>query len=343
MKRLVLLFLFIFSANVLLAQTARIQVIHNSADLAADPVDVYLNGDLALEDFAFRNATSFFDVPAETAINIGVAAPNTTVNDTLKNFTFTLAEGETYIAIANGIVSMTGYTPNPVFDIHVFATAREAASQAGNSDVLVYHGSTDAPTVDVTALGAGTIVDNISYSEFQGYLELETADYTLDVQDETGSVTVASFEAPLATLGLADSAMIVFASGFLNPANNSDGPAFGLYVALPNGNVVALPTAPSSIFEQVSLEIPNTYNLNQNYPNPFNPTTKIKFSLPKSEFVILKIYDVAGRLVSTLVEGRQEAGQFEYTFDASQLSSGVYFYRLEAGNFSASKSMMLVK
>ncbi|MBN2842029.1 MAG: hypothetical protein JXM68_03010, partial [Sedimentisphaerales bacterium] len=93
--------------------------------------------------------------------------------------------------------------------------------------------------------GAGQIVNNLMYTDFAGYLELGTLDYVLEIRDETGTVTVAAYQAPLATLGLNGAALTVVASGFLNPANNSNGSAFGLWVALPaGGNLVQLPLAP---------------------------------------------------------------------------------------------------
>src|SRR5690606_3719792 len=113
-----------------------------------------------------------------------------------------------------------------------------------NSDVLVFHGSTDAPVVDVveTGVGAGTIVDNLAYGNYAEYLELPTDDYVLDIRDETGTVTVARYVAPLATLGLEGAAMAVVASGFLGPSGTTNGAAFGLFVALPAGGaLVALP------------------------------------------------------------------------------------------------------
>ncbi len=226
--------------------TARIQVIHNSADLAADSVDVYLNGSLLLDNFAFRTATPFIDAPALTNIQIGVAGKNSTsVNDTIPGavFNYNLAQDSTYILVADGIVSPTGYAPAQPFTLNVYGSGREVSSTIGNTDVLVHHGSTDAPTVDVDERTAGNLVDDASYGDFAGYLSLPTADYTLDVKDQTGSVVVASYGAPLSTLGLTDSAITVIASGFLDPSVNSNGEAFGLFVALPEGgNLIPLPS-----------------------------------------------------------------------------------------------------
>ena len=157
---------------------------------------------------------------------------------------YTLADGETYILVAEGIVSPSGYNPATPFDIAVYPTGREIANMTDKTDVLVHHGSTDAPTVDVyeTGVGAGMIVDDLMYADFAGYLELGVLDYVLEIRDETGTTTVASYDAPLATLGLDGAAISVIASGFLNPANNSNGPAFGLYVALATGgDLVMLP------------------------------------------------------------------------------------------------------
>jgi len=89
--------------------------------------------------------------------------------------------------------------------------------------------------------------------------------------------------------------------------------------------------------------VPQNYSLSQNYPNPFNPVTKINFALPKQGFVTLKIYDVLGREVRTLVNEVKSAGQFSVDFNASEFSSGVYFYKLETNGFSDIKRMMLIK
>lgn len=89
--------------------------------------------------------------------------------------------------------------------------------------------------------------------------------------------------------------------------------------------------------------IPNEFSLAQNYPNPFNPSTTISFTIPQSEFVTLKVYDILGREVATLVNENLTAGNHTYNFDASKLTSGVYFYKLQTGKFSETKKMILMK
>ena len=99
-------------------------------------------------------------------------------------------------------------------------------------------------------------------------------------------------------------------------------------------------------YEEISYkgESPVTeYSLAQNYPNPFNPSTRISYQIPNDGNVSLKIYDVLGAEVLTLVNTAQAQGRYEVSFDASQLSSGVYIYRIQANDYVASRKMMLLK
>jgi carboxypeptidase T len=90
-------------------------------------------------------------------------------------------------------------------------------------------------------------------------------------------------------------------------------------------------------------QIPKSFALLQNYPNPFNPSTSIKFQLPKSEFVTITIFDMLGRKVASLVNEQKEAGYYDIKFDGTNYASGMYFYKMEAGNFTDTKKMILIK
>jgi hypothetical protein len=90
-------------------------------------------------------------------------------------------------------------------------------------------------------------------------------------------------------------------------------------------------------------DIPNVFKLSQNYPNPFNPSTKIEYSIPKLSEVNLSIFDVLGNKVSELVDQTQTAGNYVYEFDGSSLSSGTYFLRMNAGEYSAVRKILLLK
>ena len=93
----------------------------------------------------------------------------------------------------------------------------------------------------------------------------------------------------------------------------------------------------------MNLEAPEGYRLYSNYPNPFNPKTAISYQLPALRFVNLTVYDISGRLVTTLVNGWWDAGYHEVTFNGSHFASGIYIYRLNAGDYTASGKMVLMK
>ena len=90
-------------------------------------------------------------------------------------------------------------------------------------------------------------------------------------------------------------------------------------------------------------QIANDFRLEQNFPNPFNPSTSISFNMPEAGFVKISVFDISGKLVSTLVNGYKNAGNYELNFNASNLASGTYFYRMETNGFTEVKKMMLVK
>ena len=208
------------------AQTARLQVIHNSPEPV---VDVYLNGGILLDSFSFRTATAYIDAPAGVPITISVAPYPSTVSDTIYNLTAALTAGETYVAIASGIVG----DPTTPFEIWVQDGTREAS--AGGVDFIGVHGSPDAPTVDIIARDVAILLDDVSYGAISGYLNVPAGSYVLDVTPGADNYNIVeSFRADLS--GLDGGAAVVFASGLLGGT-----PGFGLFAALPDGTVVAFP------------------------------------------------------------------------------------------------------
>jgi len=124
---------------------------------------------------------------------------------------------------------------------------------------------------------------------------------------------------------------------------------FTIIISASEGEAVSEIGTLSSIITSIdNNNIPTKYILEQNHPNPFNPSTIIKYSIPinmsrESSIVSLKVYDVLGREVATLINREQSAGNYEVRFNASNLMSGIYYYRLQSGEFNQSKKMVLLK
>jgi len=252
--------------------TASLQVVHNAADPAAAEVDVYLNDARILEKFAFRKATPFVTVPAERGFTVGIAGGGSSaVSDTLVSFDFELNDGENYIVFANGVLNPASFASNPEslstgFGLKVLTPARKEADDNNLVDLALFHGATDAPEVGVFA--NENKVSSISYGSFDGYLSVAPGSYTIRITPANAdSVTVAQYTADVTAA--AGKSLTIFASGFLTPANNQNGAAFGLYVVDAAGNVSALPTSFASVK-------PLTVNNLALYPNP--SSDKINFS-----------------------------------------------------------------
>lgn len=249
------------------AQTAQLQVIHNAADVAADTVDVWVNNDKLLPKFAFRTATPYITVPAGVELQVRIKGKNST--DTTAPLFFeryTLPTDAVVTLVANGVLNPAQYAANPngastAFNIAVLPGAT-AATTAGTAAVNVWHGSTDAPRVNVLnragATGVhGPVVRNFAYGSFlPQHAGLPAQDLTLEVNTRENDQTVAAFSAPLSAF--ADSALYVLASGFLNPAANQNGAAFGLLAVTAGGRAILLPAASNEARAQIIHASPDT-------------------------------------------------------------------------------------
>lgn len=327
------------------ASSTRLQAIHNCADLAASQVDVYFqsattgpNAIKLIDNFAFRTASPYIDVPTAQVVTLSIAPPtSTSVASAIASYTYNLSPASKYQLIASGIVSPTGYTPSSAtapFNLAVYATARERSINANNTDVLVYHGATDAPAVNVVAQGSGTVVTNMAYNTFNstGYLQLPSnttaGNYTLHVTNTAGTATVASYSAPLNTLGTTGLGLSVVASGFLAPSSNSNGPAFGLWAALPTGgNLVQLPLVSATSINEITSEYVNA-NV---FPNPNTNQVNVTINTKETQLATAIITDLSGRVLIQ-VNSEINAGENTITINTAELNAGLYILNVYHGN-----------
>ncbi len=151
--------------------SAAVQIIHNAVDPVLESVDIYLNGDVLLEDFGFREATEFLSVPSNTALAIVITPAGASINDGLIfNFDDGLPTDARVALVANGVLADDEFSANPDgrninADLFVVADLEETASADDEVLLTVFHGATDAPSVDIAARDVGVLIPNAAYGD----------------------------------------------------------------------------------------------------------------------------------------------------------------------------------
>jgi hypothetical protein len=309
-----------------------VQIIHNSAVPAADSVDVYVNGLKAIDNFAFRTATGFLELPSATELIVDIADKKSQDN-TMPLFTkkFVLEPNQNYIVVASGnfVIGSETYTPMKDFDLIAIPMARKVAENTSKVEVLVFHGSTDAPMVDVneTTVPVNELIDDIEYGEYAGYLDLDPAAYELEIAVASSGASVKTYEADIT--GLTGKAITILASGYLNPSQNNNGEPFGLYVALAEGgNLIMLPEVTTNNVEE------NFVAETEIVPFP-NPAIDELFISGISQKTKLSIYNLQGALIlETTIDNSSSV-------DVSALKRGIYMISIHSD--SKSQSIMFNK
>ncbi len=299
----------------------------------------------AIDAFPFLGAIPATALPfGGLPVELEVRAPGSP--DLIATFSATLpAESELIIA-GIGVVDPGQFAANPdganiALQPAINDAARSVSVTPGNVEFTVVHGVTDAPAIDVLSGGA-TIVNDLNFSQFSEYVSVAPGQYTLEIALSQGSPTVASVDVDLSDL--ADNALTIIATGFLDPAANQNGSPFFLaaYAAGDSVPTLFFPNA-TGIEHDVMPQTVETYSLAQNYPNPFNPSTTIEFALPSSVAVTLAIYNTQGQLVETLLIQILLLSGHQVRWEASNLPSGVYFLSHRDAEFYTNEEANVVE
>ena len=244
----------ILNCSAIQAQTARMQLIHNSPDSELAAIDVYLNGILYEDDFTYHKASAFSDVGAESTVIIGLAFSNSTgPADIIATYNYTLVSGSKNIFVINGAAN-PNYQPIQPLSIYHFDQALEAAVNPSATTFTFFNGSMDCGTADLheTELIQLPAFEDIGYGNYSEYLELFTADYELTVLDEAGLNSYASYAAPFADYGWQGQALTIVSSDFVNQAANLNGEPLSLWAASAAGGMMTeLPVTNMNLFAQV--------------------------------------------------------------------------------------------
>ncbi len=233
------------------------------------------------------------------------------------------------LLVLMGVDDTTAYTRNPdgfytgetvmLHDLPILT------DKAGEVRAVFVHGVTDAPTIDVVATNGDTLVRSLRYGAVSDPISIAAGNYSVDVVRRRDKQKLGTYTFDVSNR--ANGYVAITLSGFHDPAANQNGPAMELGVS-------AVKLTPTTAVHERNEIAPASFELLQNYPNPFNPVTSIQYSVGSHQLVSLKVYDVNGREVATLVNERKAPGFYRVRFDAGKLASGVYFVKMRTGDLS---------
>ena len=326
---------------------ADVQVIHNSPDPAAEVVDVYIDGVLILDDLAFQTGTPFVNLPTGIALDIAVApGSSTSVDDAVFTTSVALTAGRNYQIIAQGVLDPSQFAANPdgtstEFTLAVTNRARKRAVEFPlNTEVRFYHGTPDAPAVDIRvgAVAQSIVFNDVAFSEFSPrYTPLAPQLTRLEVTNADGTVSFGRAELDLG--GRGGEAGLLLASGFADPSANQDGAPLSLLIVFADGttevDAVGVAGEGTADLSELALATPA--------PNPVSGTTRIAYTMPQPGAVTVSVYDALGRRVATLVDGEVAADRHVATLDARDLAAGVYLVRLQTEAGTVQQTFTVVR
>lgn len=320
-------------------EMAMLQIIHNAPDPAAATVDIYVNGELFVDDLDFREATAFVEVPAGVELAVDVV-PGDAEDNTSPVYTaaLTLEAEMAYQVIAAGVLDDTPDDDtddvDDEFQLVVAMDAQTEAAESSTVDVRVVHGTPDAPAVAVLTGGAVLVAD-LAYPNLTDYVTVAPDTYVLAVAAADNSATVGWFNADLS--GAAGSAVTILASGFLDPAGNGEGaPEFGLLAVMADGEAMLLSRATAAEDDPAA-------GLALAVANPVQGRATVTFTVGTPGPAEVALFDVLGRRVTVLASGEVPAGAQTVPLEAGRLAAGVYVLRLETETGAVSRTVTVVR
>ncbi|MGB3543579.1 CHRD domain-containing protein [Rubrivirga sp.] len=323
--------------------TARLQVIHNYPFIAGDTVDVYVNGDLFLDDFAFRAATPFVDVPAGTDLTVDVTLGDDADNSSpLFSETYNLEAGSATQLIASD-EEIGEDTGSNAVTLLVATDALEAAADASTVALRFVRGAPDSFSVVDLSLEGEVVFEDVDYlgvTDYQAVAPIRTLfEVTSEVNPGEGDVFVFT-----STTDLDDDAgraATVLSSGFFLevPGEEAERPRYRLVAVFADGTTEILTPLPN----QTSSEDDPTAGLRLEVENPIASDATVSFETAAAGPATVVLYDALGRRAATLVDGPVGASEQTVALEVGGLAAGVYVLRLETATGAISRTVTVIR
>lgn len=240
LKTLFFPFLFVLLGFSALGQGTQVQIVHNAADTSLSQIDVWIDTTVLASNLGFRKSTNFETVsPGGHAVRIMPKGGTDTANALLTE-DVTFVSGQNHLVL-QGVYNIGLYSPPVPLELVVLSNARSASSVPGNTDFRFVAGSTDAPAFDIveTQVLNAAVVADWAFGSATPYVEEFSNDFRFRLQESGNNVFFAEYEAPFASLGYESMSLLIVSSGFVDPSQNANGEAFGLFAVLPQAAAFA--------------------------------------------------------------------------------------------------------
>ncbi len=314
---------------------ATVQFVNNSADPMLQNVDIRVNGELMAgdhNDLEFRYATASMDFPAGTPLTITIndASSTNDSNPFYMEEDLVLIPGASYIITLQGLVSASGYSPGAdvaPLGLNIISGVLATNPSPNNTYLAFLNGVTDSPAIDIEKQynGTGTLTTNLAYNDIDGYLDESTINTTWAVSENGSSEIYGSFNAALSDFGFGGKGVVVFASGFYDPAQNSDGAEFGLFGVTAEGGML-IPFDNATAIENI--DALGTFVV---YPNPSDANFNIDFELTNAQTVEVSLINLLGQKVKQMNLGMRSSGFNTTTINSDGMAPGVYLMDMAIG------------
>lgn len=326
---------------------AKVQFVNNSADPMLQNVDIRVNGELMAGDYdnlEFRYATAVMELPAGTPLAVTVNDASST-DDSDPFYTednLVLIPGEYYVIAIQGLVSESGFSPGAdiaSLNLNIISGALETNPSPNNTYLAFVNGVTDSPAIDIKKQynGAGTLTTSLAYNDIDGYVDESTINTTWAVYENGSSDIYGSFNASLSDFGFGGKVATVFASGFYDPSQNSDGAAFGLFASTPEGGMLISfdnATAVANIDALGSFVV---------YPNPSDAYFNIDFELTNAQTVVVLLINLLGQKVKEMNLGMRSSGFNTTTITTDGMSPGFYLMDITIGGSHTTTKVQVIR
>jgi photosystem II stability/assembly factor-like uncharacterized protein len=303
---------------------------YNIKNLAISGTNLFAGGSGSRQIFlSTNNGTNWTVVnnntPTATVLTFAVSGTNVFAGfGSDGGICLTTNYGTNWTSVNNGLTGLTVYSI-AVIGTKLFATSYNQSNNVGYGVFMSTNNGTNWTAVNNNL--PNLIVNTLAVSGTNLIAGSETGAY-LSSNNGTNWIDI--------NLGMPSGQSV----DILYSTNNY---LYAIYQATISSIMYRRPLSEILGIKSTGTETPSSYSLSQNYPNPFNPTTKIKFNVAKTGEVKITVFDVTGREVQTLVNESLKPGTYEAAFDGSQFTSGVYFYKITAGDFSETKKMLMIK